>query len=39
MKTKKLAIVGYGQRGNVYANYALENPNEFIVTAIISLIK
>ena len=34
MKTKKLAIVGYGQRGNVYANYALENPNEFIVTAI-----
>ena len=35
METKKLAIVGYGQRGNVYANYALQNPEEFVVTAVI----
>ena len=34
MKTKKLAIIGYGQRGNVYANYALQNPEEFVVTAV-----
>ena len=35
MKTKKLAVVGYGQRGSIYANYALQNPEEFVVTAVI----
>ena len=35
MKTKKLAVVGYGQRGSIYANYALQNPEEFTVTAIV----
>ena len=35
MKTKKLAVVGYGQRGSIYANYALQNPEEFVVTAIV----
>ncbi len=34
MNTKKLAIVGYGQRGSTFANYALQNPEEFVVTAI-----
>ena len=34
MNTKKLAIVGYGQRGSIFANYALQNPEEFVVTAI-----
>ena len=34
MNTKKLAVVGYGQRGSIYADYALQNPTEFVVTAI-----
>jgi len=34
MNTKKLAVVGYGQRGSIYADYALQNPSEFVVTAI-----
>jgi len=35
MKTKKLAVIGYGQRGSIYANYALQKPEEFEVTAIV----
>ena len=35
MKTKKLAVVGYGQRGSIYADYALQKPAEFVVTAIV----
>ena len=35
MNTKKLAVIGYGQRGSIYANYALQNPEEFVVTAIV----
>ena len=35
MNTKKLAVVGYGQRGSIYANYALQNPQEFVVAAIV----
>lgn len=32
---KKIAILGYGQRGSIYAGYALKYPQEFEVTAII----
>ena len=35
MQTKKIAVVGYGQRGSIYANYALQYPDEFTVTAIV----
>ncbi|MBQ8321474.1 MAG: Gfo/Idh/MocA family oxidoreductase [Clostridia bacterium] len=35
MKTQKIAVVGYGQRGSIYANYALQKPEEFVVTAIV----
>ena len=37
MKMKKLyaAIVGYGNRGQVYAGYALDCPDEFGIAAII----
>ena len=34
MKTIKLAVVGYGQRGSIYADYSLSHPDEFTVTAI-----
>ncbi len=34
MKRQKIAIVGYGQRGSIYANYALNHPEEFEVVAI-----
>lgn len=34
MKRVKIAIIGYGQRGKTYADYALKNPEEFEVTAI-----
>lgn len=35
MKTQKLAVVGYGQRGSIYADYSLSHPDEFTVTAIV----
>ena len=35
METKKLAVIGYGQRGNVYANYSLQKPEEFVLTGIV----
>ena len=34
MKTQRIAIVGYGQRGRIYANYALRHPDEFKVVAV-----
>ena len=35
MKKIKLAIVGYGNRGQVYADYSLDEPNEAEVVAVI----
>ena len=32
---KKIVIFGFGQRGNIYANYALHFPEEFEITAVI----
>ena len=35
MKKIKLAVVGYGNRGQVYADYSLDEPNEVEVVAVI----
>ena len=35
MQRKKIVIFGYGQRGKIYADYALRFPEEFTVVAII----
>ena len=35
MKKIKIAVVGYGNRGQVYADYALDEPNEVEVAAVI----
>jgi len=35
MKKIKLAIVGYGNRGQIYADYSLDEPNEAEVVAVI----
>lgn len=35
MKKIKIAVVGYGNRGQVYADYSLDEPQELEVTAII----
>ena len=35
MHVKDIVVFGYGQRGQIYANYALANPEEFRVVAII----
>jgi predicted dehydrogenase len=35
MKKQKLVVLGYGQRGQIYANYAINNPTEFEVVAIV----
>ena len=35
METKKLAILGFGQRGRGYANFAKNNPDKFEVAAVI----
>ena len=35
MKKIKIAVVGYGNRGQVYADYSLEEPNEVEVAAVI----
>ena len=35
MRTQTIVILGYGQRGKIYADYALNNPKEFTVGAII----
>ena len=35
MKKIKIAIVGYGNRGQVYADYSLDEPNEVEVAAVI----
>lgn len=37
MQVKNIVIFGYGQRGRAYANYALNNPQEFKVVAIIEI--
>ena len=37
MKVKNIAVFGYGQRGQIYANYALANPEEFKVVAVIEI--
>ena len=34
MKTVRLAILGFGQRGMIYAAYAKQHAEEFVVTAI-----
>ena len=35
MRTQNIAIIGYGQRGKIYADYALNHADEFYVTAIV----
>ena len=35
MQTQTIAILGYGQRGKIYADYALNHPDEFKVSAIV----
>ena len=35
MKKIKIAVVGYGNRGQVYADYSLDEPNELEVVAVI----
>ncbi|MBQ4052718.1 MAG: Gfo/Idh/MocA family oxidoreductase, partial [Clostridia bacterium] len=35
MKKIKIAVVGYGNRGQVYADYSLDEPNEVEVAAVI----
>ena len=35
MKKIKLAVVGYGNRGQVYADYSLDEPTEVEVSAVI----
>lgn len=35
MKKIKMAVVGYGNRGQVYADYSLDEPNELEVVAIV----
>ena len=35
MKKIKMAVVGYGNRGQVYADYSLDEPNELEIVAII----
>ena len=35
MRTQTIVILGYGQRGKIYADYALRNPTEFKVVAIV----
>ena len=35
MKKIKIAVVGYGNRGQVYADYSLDEPNEVEVVAVI----
>lgn len=35
MRTQTIVILGYGQRGKIYADYALNHPDEFKVGAIV----
>ncbi|MBR7140607.1 MAG: Gfo/Idh/MocA family oxidoreductase [Clostridia bacterium] len=35
MRKQRLVILGYGQRGSIYARYAIDNPTEFEVVAIV----
>ena len=37
MHVKDIVVFGYGQRGQIYANYALATPEEFRVVAIIEV--
>lgn len=37
MRRQNIAIIGYGQRGQTYANYALNYSDEFLVTAIVDI--
>ena len=32
--TKNIAIIGFGGRGHIYANYAKQNPDKFRVVAV-----
>lgn len=34
MRKIKMAILGYGQRGGIYGNYALAYPEKIMVSAI-----
>lgn len=34
---KRAVIVGYGNRGQVYAGYALSNPNELEIAAVVDV--
>ena len=34
MKTKKLAVIGYGGRGSIYGGFALANPDKFELVAV-----
>ncbi len=35
MRRQKLVVIGYGQRGRIYAKYSLANPEQFEVVAIV----
>ena len=35
MKKIKIAVVGYGNRGQVYADYSLDEPQEVEVVAVV----
>ena len=35
MRKIKMAVVGYGNRGQVYADYSLDEPNELEIVEII----
>ena len=37
MKKIKAAVVGYGNRGQVYADYSLDKPNEIEIVAVIDI--
>ena len=34
MKTKKLAVIGYGGRGSIYGAFALAHPDKFELVAV-----
>lgn len=39
MKTKKMAVIGYGGRGAIYGEYALKNPEKFELVAVAEIDK
>ena len=37
MEVKSIVVLGYGQRGQIYANYAFNHPDEFKVVAVVEV--